>query len=98
MARLAGDQPWLAGYPAGIDWQARFPEQPLYALLEESVARFPDRPCLDFLGKRYSYSEVGALVRRAAKGFAREGVKKGVRVGLMLPNSPYYVIAYFAVL
>ena len=98
MATLAGDRPWLAGYPAGIDWQARFPEQPLYGFLAESVARFADRPCLDFLGKGYSYAEIGALVRRAAKGFAALGVGRGVRVGLMLPNCPYYVIAYFAVL
>src|SRR6185437_14332982 len=98
MATLAGDRPWLAGYPAGIDWQARFPEQPLYGFLAESVARFADRPCLDFLGKGYSYAEIGALVRRAAKGLAALGVGRGVRVGLMLPNCPYYVIAYFAVL
>jgi len=44
------------------------------------------------------YREVGDLVRRAAKGFAGLGVRPGVRVGLMLPNTPYYVIAYYAVL
>lgn len=90
--------PWLKAYPPGIDWRARFPEQPLYQLLEDSVARFGDRPCLDFLGKPYSYAEIGRLVRRAAKGLAALGVRRGVRVGLMLPNTPYYVIAYYAVL
>jgi long-chain acyl-CoA synthetase len=90
--------PWLRAYPPGIDWHARFEERPLYRFLEESVARYGDRPCLDFMGKGYSYAEIGALVRRAAKGFAALGVKTGTRVGLMLPNTPYYVIAYYAVL
>jgi long-chain acyl-CoA synthetase len=91
-------QPWLKAYPAGIDWHAHFAAEPLYRFLETSVARFPDNPCLDFLGKSYSYAEVGDLVRRAAKGLAALGVGTGARVGLMLPNTPYYVVAYFAVL
>src|ERR1700736_3391555 len=91
-------QPWLKAYPPGIDWHARFAEEPLYRFLETSLARFPDNPCLDFLGKRYSYAEVGALVSRTARGFAALGVGKGTRVGLMLPNTPYYVVAYYAIL
>ncbi len=95
---LDASWPWLKSYPAGIDWHADFADEPLYRFLEDSVARFGDRPCLDFLGKSYSYAEIGALVRRAAKGFAALGVKKDVRVGLILPNCPYYVIAYYAIL
>jgi long-chain acyl-CoA synthetase len=89
---------WLKAYPPGIDWHARFAEEPLHRFLTESVQRFGDRPCLDFLGRAYTYAEVGQMVRRAAKGFAAIGVGKGTRVGLMLPNTPYYVIAYYAVL
>ena len=91
-------RPWLKGYVPGIAWDMEFPAHPLTRFLDESVERFPDRPCLDFLGKIYSYREVGDLVRRAAQGLAGLGVGAGVRVGLMLPNTPYYVIAYFAVL
>jgi long-chain acyl-CoA synthetase len=91
-------RPWLKSYPPGIVWDASFPSHPVTRLLDEAVERFADRPCLDFLGKVSSYGEIGDLVRRAAKGFAALGVGPGVRVGLMLPNTPYYVIAYFGVL
>jgi len=91
-------RPWLGSYPAGIAWDTSFPARSLVAYLEDSVARFPDRPCLDFMGRGYSYGEVGDLVRRAAQGFAALGVGKGTRVGMMLPNTPYYVIGYFGVL
>ena len=92
------DRLWLKSYPPGIVWDADFPAHPVTKLLEDAVERFGDRPCLDFLGNVSTYSVVGDLMRRAAKGFAALGVRPGVRVGLMLPNTPYYVIAYFGVL
>jgi long-chain acyl-CoA synthetase len=98
MGSMNEDWPWLRAYPPGIAWQASFPEQPLYQFLEDSILRFADRPCLDFMGKGYRYAELGKLVHRAAKGFQSLGVGKGTRVGLMLPNTPYYVIAYYAIL
>ncbi|NQV55692.1 MAG: long-chain fatty acid--CoA ligase [Rhodospirillales bacterium] len=74
------------------------PARPVFAILDDSVARRQDRPCIEFLGKISTYSEIGDLVSRAAKGFQNLGVKKGDRVGLCLPNCPYYVISYFAIL
>jgi len=71
---------------------------PVAMLLDQAVAAFPDRPALDFLGRRTSYAELGGLVERAARGFQHLGVRKGVRVGLCLPNTPYFVICYYAVL
>jgi long-chain acyl-CoA synthetase len=91
-------RPWLRSYPPGIEWDARFPAHPVTRFLDDAVERFAERPCLDFLGKVSTYHETGDLVRRAAKGMAALGVGPGVRVGIMLPNTPYYVIAYFAVL
>ncbi|QGY03751.1 long-chain fatty acid--CoA ligase [Methylobacterium mesophilicum SR1.6/6] len=67
-------------------------------LLDQSVSRFPDRPALEFCGRAWTYREVGALADRLAAGLARLGVGRGVRVGLCLPNTPYFVVFYFAVL
>lgn len=68
------------------------------AILDKAVALCPDRPAMDFLGRRVTYAELGRLVARAACGFQQMGVRKGTRVGLCLPNTPYFVICYFAVL
>jgi Acyl-CoA synthetases (AMP-forming)/AMP-acid ligases II len=68
------------------------------AILDRAVEAFPHRPALDFLGRHTSYGELGRLVAQAACGFQQLGVKKGTRVGLCLPNTPYYVICYYAVL
>ena len=85
-------------YPAGVAWSAAISEAPLTEALDRSVALYGSNACVEFLGRKYSYEEIGGLVERAAKGFQGLGVRKGVRVGLLLPNSPYAVICYYAVL
>ena len=50
------------------------------------------------MGRRISYAELDALANRAAAGFQKLGVEPGVHVGLYLPNTPHYVIAFFGVL
>ena len=82
----------------GIDRTTPIAIRPLPAILEESVRRFGPRPAIDFLGRRMSYDALGTQVRRAAAGFQRLGVKKGVRVAVCLPNTPSYVICFYAVL
>jgi long-chain acyl-CoA synthetase len=94
----AGAMPWLAHYPAGVDWHEPVAARPLWAMLDEAVARWPERPCIDFLDRRWTYAEIGRLVDRAARGLRELGVGPGRHVGLFLPNCPYYVILYFAVL
>ena len=44
-------RPWLKAYAPGIVWDASFPAHPVTRFLDESVKRFGERPCLDFLGK-----------------------------------------------
>lgn len=92
------DPPWLKAYPPGVDWHAPIPARPMSDLLDDAVRGYADRPFLDFLGRRYTYRAIGALVDRFAKGLQDLGVRKGDRVGLFLPNTPYYVIAFFGVL
>jgi long-chain acyl-CoA synthetase len=67
-------------------------------MLDRSVARFPDRAAIDFMGRVTSWRALGAAVDRAAAGLQALGVVKGTRVALCLPNTPYYPILFFATL
>lgn len=93
-----GPAPWLQSYPSGIDWNADIPVESLSEGFERAVQRFAKLPCVDFLGKVYTYEEIGTLVDRAAGGLRALGVQPGDRVGLFLPNTPYFVIFYHAIL
>ncbi|GAB4529591.1 MAG: long-chain fatty acid--CoA ligase [Roseibium sp.] len=80
------------------EWNAAFVPRPVHEYLEATVARFGSRPAADFLGKVWTYAELGELVDRTAAGLQAMGVGPGVHVGLCLPNTPYYTIFYFAIL
>jgi long-chain acyl-CoA synthetase len=73
-------------------------EQPVFALLEKTANQTPQAPCLNFLGRTYTYGDVMALAERFAAGLQKHGVRKGDRLGLCLPNCPYYIIAYYGAL
>ncbi|MEW6124916.1 MAG: long-chain fatty acid--CoA ligase [Pseudomonadota bacterium] len=71
---------------------------PVPDLLDASVRKHGARTALNFLGRKWTYAELGVLVDAAAAGLQRMGVGKGTKVGLCLPNTPYSVIFYFAAL
>jgi long-chain acyl-CoA synthetase len=98
-------RPWLASYPEGVPHSlAPFPETSLYSLLEDSARRFPDRPALVFwvpgapTAKTLTYGQVIKEVDQFSRILASLGVRRGDRVGLVLPNCPQYVIGYYAAL
>ena len=67
-------------------------------LIDRAVDHHGDRPAVDFMGRIWTYREIGELSLRAARGLQDLGVTPGTRVGLCLPNTPYFVICYFAIL
>jgi long-chain acyl-CoA synthetase len=68
----------------------------VYWLLEETVARFPDRPAVSFFGKRLTYRELGLQVEQFSRALNWLGVRRGDRIALILPNCPQFLIAFYA--
>ncbi|MFT4243195.1 MAG: long-chain fatty acid--CoA ligase [Acidovorax sp.] len=95
---MSSDKPWLASYPASMRWDLAITPTPVQKILEDTVKRFPDQYAVDFMGKRITYRELGALTDRGAKGLQALGVGPGVHVGIFLPNSPHTIIAFFSIL
>jgi long-chain acyl-CoA synthetase len=89
---------WEKFYPPGVRWHATIEPRPLPVLLDTAVQTYSDKICMSFRGKHYRYREVGRLVDRAAKGFQKLGVGRGIKVGLILPNCPYSIICLYGVL
>jgi long-chain acyl-CoA synthetase len=88
--------PWLNHYPERIDWRAPIAAKPLFALIDDAVAAHGDRPAFDFMDRKWSYAQIGRLVDRFAHGL-KPMMQPGDRVGLVLPNSVVYLVAYFAI-
>lgn len=93
------ENPWRgSAYRHPTPWATDFPPLSLVDMFENSARTYPQRPLLDFLGRRYSYAEVADGAARVATGLARMGYGPGDRIGLFLPNVPHYLAAYFGVL
>jgi long-chain acyl-CoA synthetase len=92
------NRPWFKHYDPGVPQTIEFPEVPVFGLLEEAAKKHPDSACTIFKGATLTYKEVNELTDRLAAGLAKLGVKKGDRVGIFMPNTPQFVIAYFAIL
>jgi long-chain acyl-CoA synthetase len=89
---------WHHAYDAGVPAEIGFAETALPEHLNESAARFGDRPALRFLNRRMSYRELDAQVDRFAAALAGLGVAKGDRVAIQLPNLPQTIISFYGTL
>ncbi len=89
---------WRTAYLHPGAWDQQFAPRSMIDLFEETTARAPDAPLLDFLGRKYSYAETLDGANRVACGLARLGYGPGDRIGLFLPNVPHYVAAYYGIL
>ena len=92
------DRPWLNNYDAGVPQTIDYPAIPLFDLLSQAAEKYPEAACTIFKGARITYQEMDLITDRLAAGLASIGIKKGDRVGIFMPNTPQFVMAYFAVL
>lgn len=96
---LMPERPWIASYPEGIAWDAEIDTTPVHEQVLAACARTPSATALDFLGGTTTFGDLAKAIRAFAGALqSRYGVTKGTRVALMLPNTPFYPIAYYGVL
>jgi long-chain acyl-CoA synthetase len=86
---------WDTYYRHPSPWTRVFEPLSVHDMFFHSVKRMGKGALLDFLGRTYSYEQIALLVRQCAKGLQDQGIKKGDRIGLYLPNVPHYVAAYY---
>ncbi len=92
-------KPWLRHYPASVSPSVGpFPDINAYGLLADAAGRYPNRPAIAWFGRHLDYLELERECERFAGALAGLGIGIGDRVGLILPNCPQYVIAYYAAL
>ena len=67
----------------------------LAGLLLRSAERRPDHEALVFPTERFTYATLRDGAVRAARSLAALGVGRGDHVGLLMPNCPDFVLAFF---
>ncbi|TAK14923.1 MAG: long-chain fatty acid--CoA ligase [Anaerolineae bacterium] len=92
------DKPWVRNYDPGVPAVLEYPAFTGHELMERAAAKYPNAVCTIFNGATLTYSQVNEMSDRLAAGLAGMGVKKGDRVGIFIPNTPQFVLAYYALL
>ncbi|RMG37680.1 MAG: hypothetical protein D6725_08570, partial [Planctomycetota bacterium] len=88
-------RPWLRSYPECVPHtlEGTYPVGPAWQLLSRTATDYPDRTACAYYAQRVAYADAFDAARRLG-GLLREiGVEPGQTVGLMLPNTPEYLIA-----
>jgi long-chain acyl-CoA synthetase len=70
----------------------------LAILLELSARRDPGKVALILDDMKLRYAEVNGAANKIANGLVKLGVGPGDKVALMLPNTPHFVLCYYAIL
>ena len=89
---------WNRNYLHPVKWDQQFPALALHDMFFQSAERMGRAAMADFMGRKYSYAEMAATVRRVARGLQDKGIGKGDQIGLFLPNVPQYIAAYYGAL
>jgi len=70
----------------------------LAQILTQAAARSPERAALKLDDAGVSYDELDQAAARVAGLLHAKGMRAGDRVGLMLPNVPYFAFVYYGIL
>ena len=87
-----------AFWPKRLPFEISPPVTSLWAYLEISARRYPDKLALVFMGQTWTYAALQHEAEKLAGYLATLGVRKGDRVVLNMQNCPQLVISHFAIL
>ncbi|MFX0211975.1 MAG: AMP-binding protein, partial [Candidatus Hodarchaeota archaeon] len=91
-------------YPEEVPKTIDYPEIPLFALLDETVKKYPEKPALvldsDNFDKiaKINFRELGEATDKFAAFLVDKGIKPDDKIAVFLPNMIEFVIAYYGIL
>lgn len=91
--------PWLARYPAEVPADVDpLSFRSFVELMTGSFERHAPLPACRFMGRDISFERIDHLSRALAAWLQGQGLARGDRVAVMMPNLPQYAVAVAAIL
>ena len=91
------EKDWFKHYDDGVPHTLEpYPEQTLLDMVTDATRQRPEHPALLFEGAQISYGELERQSDVLAAALVAQGVEKGDRVALLMPNCPQIVIGQLA--
>lgn len=92
------DKPWLKFYDDGVPEFVPFENTLLHEFLEKNSRDIPNHTAFIFQGYRMTFEEFNDMADRFAAYLLNQGVQKGDRVAILLPNVIPCPVSFYAVL
>ena len=93
------NRPWLKSYPPGMPPTiAPSPYRSLGDMIEQNCRRYANRVAYDGMGKTLTFAELEKLSAKVAGWLQAQGLKKGDRVAIMMPNILQYPVVVSGIL
>lgn len=92
-------RPWLEHYPADVPAEISIePYASLPELLDQACQTYATRTACTAMGADITYAEMDRQARAFAGWLQSQGLQKGARVALMMPNVPAYLVCMLGTL
>jgi len=92
------NKPWIKRYDPNVPASIPYPKITLVDTLKKAASEYPKRACMIFKDHAISYERTDELSDKLAFALCKAGVRKGDRVGLLMPNLPQFLLAFYAIL
>ncbi|WP_289021036.1 long-chain fatty acid--CoA ligase [Desulfobacter postgatei] len=91
--------PWDTPFwPEGVARNVSDYHYPVFKLLDDSAAAYPNQVFTIFNGAKKTFSQVKETADRIAYFLAKKGIKKGDKVAIVLPNLPHFPEIFFGIM
>ena len=85
-------------WPEGVQHEISGFEKPLFSILDDSARDYPDQVYTIFNDSPRTFTQVKETADRVADFLVSQGIQKGDRVAIFLPNLPHYPAIFFGIL
>ncbi len=93
------EKTWLKHYPAGVPAEIDVAQyRSLVELIQESFKKHRDAVAYRFMGRAVTFGQVDDASRAFAAYLQSQGLARGDRVAIMMPNVPQYPVAVAGIL
>ena len=90
---------WIKSYPQGVPAEIDYTRyRSLVQLLEESFSKYAQRNAYVCMDKFMTYAELDSMSKKLGAWLQGQGLSKGARVAIMMPNVLQYPVAIAAIL
>jgi acyl-CoA synthetase (AMP-forming)/AMP-acid ligase II len=97
MSDVYSGKPWLKNYDKNVAPGLTYEEKSFAEKFAETVAKYPDKTALIYMGRSLTFREVDELSNRLANYLIASGLRPDDVVGLHLPNIPANYIGVIGV-